>query len=350
MRLRVTEIADCGALLPPSRLPSHSISSARIFGCCLICLFLGSAAIAQDEGLRYLTDVGTPPISAVISYTPIGGNTAVVVDNADNIFQVISDQLTTLIAQGGAGPCELQEVTSYTVSSDTLYVLDAQQSRITGYHISSGDCTAEINLPELARFSSIGRVGGSFYLARTKYTSVSPSDETLLYRLSASGTLEPLGLTVADLEADLLITFGRIGRRISRIKEKDGVLYFLLPLSHRVWRYDTRTDQVSSIILPNKSPDISEYSNSTDPETIGRVLIGLEMELDLFLIDDYIVVMSNFQRQFQLGVYSYSGDLVVKDVSRPVDFAERGSLYFLKETDSESTPYSIQAVALPQPR
>ena len=179
---------------------------------------------------------------------------------------------------------------------------------------------------------------------------MSPSDETLLYRLSASGTLEPLGLTVADLEADLLITFGRIGRRISRIKEKDGVLYFLLPLSHRVWRYDTRTDQASSIILRNESPDISEYSHTTDPEAIGRVLIGLETELDLFLIDDYIVVMSNFQRQFQLGVYSYSGDLVVKGVSRPVDFAERGSLYFLKETDSESTPYSIQAVALPQPR
>ena len=68
------------------------------------------------------------------------------------------------------------------------------------------------------------------------------------------------------------------------------------------------------------------------------------------LMDDYIVVMSNFQRNFLLGVYSYSGDLAVKDASQIVDFAERGSLYSLKETDSESTPYSIQAVALPQRR
>lgn len=232
MRLRVAETADWGALLLPYPPLSHSIGSTRIFGCCLICLFLGSissiflgpVAIAQDEGLRHLTDVGTPPISAVISYTTIGNDAAIVVDNANNIFQVISDQRTNTIGQSGLGPCEFQEVTSYTVVGDTLYVLDAKQGRITGHHISGGDCVAEIGLPELARFASIGRVGGSFYLAMTKYTSVTPSDETLLYRLSASGALEPLRLTVADLEADLILASGRMGRRISRIKEKDGVL------------------------------------------------------------------------------------------------------------------------------
>ncbi len=314
-------------------------------------IFVGGSTAAQDKATRYVSDDGIPPISAIIGYSVIGADSAIAIDNTESIFLLESDRRTKKIGQNGDGPCEVWDVTSFAVVGDTIFVLDSSLGRITGYSISSGDCTAEVVHPELTAFSAIGKAGGWFYLVRTKYISVAPPEEPLLYRFSASGVLESLDLTIADLETDLLMVPVRIGRGVRQLREKDGAFYFLLPFSHRVWRYDTRTRRVSSISLVNDSPDISQYSNSTDPATISRIVPQLEFESNLFLLGDHLAVLSNFERKWKLGLYSYSGDLLVKDaVSDQIIFEEGSNYYTLIETESETNPYAIRVVDPPTRR
>ena len=321
---------------------TRSILAVMVFGASAF------VASAQDTPSRYLVDEGSPPMSAIIGYSVIGENEAIAVDNDEGMFLIESDHRTKKIGLAGDGPCAVRQVSSFTVVQDTLFVLDNRQGRIIGYSISKGECVKEVIHPELAQTTSLSRVGGWFYLLVTKYTSSSASDRVLLYRLGAGSTLEPLNLTVGDLESDLLRMSLNFGRRTSQIRVKDDVLHFLLPLTHRVWRYDTQTGEVSSIMLPNDSPDISSYAESADFDEIREAMSQLETELDLFLLDDRIAVMSNYQRQWRLGLYTYSGEIIAKsEVSHHVDFESGGRFYSLKETGSEPNLYEILTVVPP---
>lgn len=302
-------------------------------------------AVAQNKISRFLTDEGEPPMSAVIGYIPLSPDSALVVDNTDSIFLIISDRRERLLGQKGGGSCEHQQVTSYTLAGDTLFVLDTQLGRITGYSIHTGECLKEVVMPELAQFSQIEKNGNWFYLAKANYNSSDPPDEPLLYRLGSEGDLLPLALTIEDLDADLLLLPFKVGQRVNTIKPRGNKLYFILPFSHRIWQYDTETKLFSSFNLKNESAEIAKYSSSTDFEEVAKLVPRLEIELDLFLLEDRVIVLSIFQNQYRLRSYSYSGDLIAeeKDVQH-VYFHERENLYSLVSTNSDTEIYAIELV------
>ena len=309
------------------------------------------SASAQNPKPRHLVDDGNPPMSAVIGYAAIGTDSAIVVDNTHTIFLFISDRREKIIGQNGSGACEHQRVTSFSVDGDTIFVLDNQLGRIIGYSVHSGDCVSEIGRSEFSEFAQIERFENRFYLAKTKYNSASSSNENLFYYLDLDTQLQPLGLTIGDLKADLLLAPVRMSRRIPKIKSKGDKLYFILPFSHRVWHYDPQTDAFSSFILRNGSPDISRYATSVDPENLAKLLPQLELELDLFLLENEVLVMSHFESQFILRSYSYDGDFISEEVGvNHIDFEEDGSLYSLRATDSETELYLIESVDLPTVR
>ncbi len=306
------------------------------------------STVAQDADVRYLTDDGDPPMSAVIGYSMIGLDSAIVIDNTDTIFLLISDQREKIIGQKGSGACEHQEIASYTVAGDTLFILDNDLGRITGYSIRSGKCVSETSSSELSQFSQIGKFGDDFYLAKTDYNSASSPDESIVYRFNSAEQLAPLDLTVEDLDADLLLMPVRTPRRILKLQSRGGKFYFLLPFSHRIWQYDTQSDVFSSFSLVNESADISRHSSSTDFQKLAEIMSELEFELNFFLLDDQVIVLSFFQSEFRLGAYSYSGDFIAKEGGVPhVDFEENGALYSLESTESETDVYSLEMVEIP---
>ena len=281
-------------------------------------------------------------MSAVIGYVDIGAGRAIAVDNNAGLFLIESDRRTATIGLAGDGPCAIRRVASFAIIKDTLFVLDNRQGRIIGYYIPTGDCVADVTRPNLTEFDGLSRVGGWYYLVATKYTSATPVDRPLLYRMDDTGEPEPLDLAVGDLEADRLLVSIQFGRRTRQIRVKDGMLYFLLPLSHRVWRFDTRSGEVSHVSLSHDSPDISSHSESADPKVISEVMSRLEAELDLFLLEDHFAVLSNFRSRWRVGLYSYVGDLIAKgEVPHHVDFESGGRFYSLKETESEPNIYEI---------
>ena len=312
-------------------------------------VFIQTSVVAQEMETRYIVDEeGYPPMSAIRGYATIGGDSAVYVDNTHNIFLLISDRREKIIGQVGNGSCEHRSVTSFTVGGDTLFVLDSRSGRIVEYSIDRGDCVAEVGT-ELSRFGQIGRHGDAFYLIkRGSYTSASPSDEPLFYRLNSAGQLQPLNLTIGDLDRTQLFPIPvRLGRRIPQVKEKEGKLYFILPFSHKIWIYDPQTEDFSSFDLVNNPPDISERNFPTDTQGVSQLLSESELEMGFFPLENVIATLSLFELQPIVRIYSYDGNLIGEETDvKHVDFEERGRLYSLQATDSETEIYSIEPIDL----
>jgi len=310
--------------------------------CCL-------SASGQTSDLRYLIDEGTPPVSAVIGYATTGSDSAIIVDNTQRIFLFISDYRNKMIGKIGSGSCEHQKVSSFVVDEDTLFILDNQLARITGYSISSGKCVREIGLSSFSEFGQIGRYRDKFFLAKKGYNSTTAPNETLFYSLDSSEELTPMGLTLVNIEADLLLMPVRMSRRIPRIKANENKLRFLLPFSHKVWEYDALTEEFSSFNLVNRSADISNYALSQDMSLISKIMHELEFEMDIFPLDNKVVVMSLFESQLMLRRYTYSGELIGEKSDIPhVDFEEDGILFSLNPSeDFGAKMYSIEPVILP---
>ena len=310
--------------------------------------FYAQVAAAQEDVVRYITDDDIPPISAIEGYIPIGPDSAIVADNTGALFLLVSDRKVRVVGQQAEGPCTHTDVTSFAVVGDTVFVLDRRLGRITGYAINSGTCLVEVTNPELSSFRRLGRVGGWFYLVATNYSATTPEGESLLYRMSASGKLESLALTRSSIEANLMPMPLLFGRSLVYIKDADGILFIVLPQTHRIWKYNTRNGAVSFIELEHDSPNFGPVKDFSQAR---KVLSEIEMELDLFLLADHIAVFSSGAEGAKLSLYSYEGDLIARGpVSETPMFTHGNNLYALVSTESESQPYEIRVVESPPAR
>lgn len=301
--------------------------------------------VASDAVERHIFDDGDPPISAINSYTPLRGDSALVVDNRDHIFLLVSNRRTRIVGTLGEGPCEYLDVTTYSVVGDTVFVLDHRRGKLVGYSVRDGACLSEYVSPDLSRFSATVRAGSWFYFTRTNYTTTLDPQTVLLYRLSLAGELAPLDLQKSDLDADLLMAPIRLGGRLKQIKEKDGGLYFLLPFSHKVWRYDLQDGRVSSFDLIHDSSSIAEHANSLDVNAISSAVGKTEMEMDFFLLDEYIAVASRIRGKWMRSLYSYSGVFMAREeVSGDMMFEEKGVFYEIVPGDDDTRPFVLKPV------
>ena len=168
------------------------------------------------------------------------------------------------------------------------------------------------------------RVGGSFYFTMNRFNAATAPETVLLSRMDTQGNFTPLDLRKSDLGADLLLA-NISTPRLAQIKEKDGVIYFLLPFTHKVWTYDILEDQVFHIDLVHDSPDISNMSDSRDLAALSEVVGKIESEADIFLFDAHFVVASRNESGWMRSQYSYSGKLLARDnVSGDMHLEEGG--------------------------
>ncbi len=282
---------------------------------------------------RYIFDDGTPPISDIRAYRSLGADSALIVDRRRGIFLLVSDRRVSSVGSSGEGACEFQGVTSFSVVGDTVFVLNRLQGRLLGYSIRSGECLSEFISQELIKFSAFIRVGASFYFTRNSVNAATDPEAVLLYKMDTQGNFMPLNLRKSDLGVDLLLTPIRTVR-LAQIKEKDGVIYFLLPLTHKVWAYNILEDQVSHFDLVHDSPDISNMSNSQDIAAISEVVGEIELEMDIFLFDDHFVVGSLNEGSWMRSRYAYSGELLAREeVSGDLHLEEGGEFYELVAVD-----------------
>ena len=281
---------------------------------------------------RYIIDDADPPISGIRAYSPLGADSALIVDS-EGIFLLVSDRRVGTLGTLGEGACEFQGVTSFSVVGDTVFVLNRLQGRLLGYSIRSGECLSEFISQELTKFSAMIRVGGSFYFTMNSVNAATASEAVLLSKMDTHGNLTPLNFRKSDLGVDLLPIPVRTPR-LAQIKEKDGVIYFLLPSTNKVWTYNTLEDQVSHFDLVHDSPDISNMSDSRDLAAISEVVGKVELEMDIFLFDGHFVVASRNESGWMRSRYSYSGELLAREeVSGDLHLEEDGEFYELVAID-----------------
>lgn len=299
------------------------------------------------EPSRYLVDEGMPPVAGIIKYLPVGQDSALTVDFEGGVYLFIDDRRAGMLGRRGRGPCEYEEVTSLSVVGDTVFIFDRRLTRILGYSIGTGECEAEVSHPDLIRVGKFGRVGGWYYVLHSSVTSWLPEDYVLLHRLDDEGTLEPLELTVGDLQAHFFSQGVQLRSWRGEIQEHEGGLYFTIPLSHRVWRYDIQSGEAESFEIVHSSLDLADYGD-VDPSEQPEMFEKLEMKLDPFLFDDHLSLRSYKNGTWYLGLYTYEGDLIAKDsVADFIRFTEGGSYYALVGTDSETEIYEIRRVIPP---
>ena len=287
----------------------------------------------SDSPERYIFDDADPPISGIRAYMSLGADSALIVDSRNGIFVLVSDHRVSTLGALGEGACEFQRVTSFSVVGDTVFVLDRQQGRLLGYSISSGECLSEFSSRELNNWSVMIRVGGSFYFTMNRFNAGTAPETVLLSSMDTQGNFTPLDLRKSDLGADLLLA--NISTvRLAQIKEKDGVIYFLLPFTHKVWAYNILEDQVSHFDLLHDSPDISNMSDSRDLAALSEVIGKIESEMDMFLFDTHFVVASRNESGWMRSRYSYSGELLAREkVSGDMHLEEGGEFYELVAVD-----------------
>lgn len=284
----------------------------------------------SDSPERYIIDDADPLISGIRAYRPLGADSALIVDNRRGIYILVSDRRVSTLGVSGEGACEFRGITSFSVVGDTVFVLDRLQGRLLGYSIRSGECLSEFISQELIKYSAMIRVGGSFYFTRNSVNAATAPEAVLLSKMDNQGNFAPLDLRKSDLGVDLLRAPIRTVR-LAQIKEKDGIIYFLLPLTHKVWTYNTLEDQVSQFDLVHDSPDISNMSDSGDLAAISEVVGKIELELDIFLFDTDFVVVSRNESGFMRSRYSYSGELLARErVSGDMQLEEGGEFYRLE--------------------
>lgn len=326
----------------------RSVPQLRYLLLIFIVTLSAQVAAAQETVVRYITDDDGPPISDIEGYIPIGPDSAVVADNAGALFLLVSDRKVRMIGQQAEGPCAHTDVTSFTVAGDTVFVLDRRLGRITGYEINGGTCLMEVRNPELSQFRRLGRVEEWFYLVATDYSATTPEGESLLYRMSASSKLESLALTKSSIAANLMPMPLLFRYSLVYIKEVEGVLFLVLPQTHRIWKYNTWNGAVSFFELEHDSPNFGPIK---DFSQAPKILSEIEMERDLFLLADHIAVFSTGADGSRLSLYSYEGDLIARGpVSETPMFSSGNKLYALVSTESELQPYEIRVVEVPPAR
>jgi len=286
----------------------------------------------SDSRERYIFDDADPPISGIRAYRPLGADSALIVDS-EGIFLLVSDRRVSSLWASGEGACEFRGITSFSVVGDTVFVLDRLQGRLLGYSIRSGECLTEFNSEEFIKYSAVIRVGGSFYFTVNSVNAATAPEAVLLSRMDTQGNFTPLDFRKSDLGVDLLPIPVRIPR-LAQIKEKDGVLYFLLPSTNKVWIYNIIEDHVSHFDLVHDSPDISNMSDSRDLAAISEVVGKIELEIDIFLFDTQFVVASVSEVGWMRSRYSYSGELLAREeVSGDLHLEEGGEFYELVAID-----------------
>ena len=289
---------------------------------------------ASSESLeRYIIDDADPPISGIRAYRPLGADSALIVDS-EGIVLLVSDRRVSSLGASGEGACEFRGITSFSVVGDTVFVLDRLQGRLLGHSIRSGECLSEFTSQELIEYSAMIRVGGSFYFTRNSVNAATAPETVLLSKMDTQGNFTPLDLRKSDLRVDLLPIPVRTSR-LAQIKEKDGVIYFLLPLTHKVWAYNILENQVSHFDLVHDSPDISNMSDNRVLAALSGVIREIELEMDIFLFDAHFVVASRNESGWVRSRYSYSGELLAREkVSGDMHLEEGGEFYELVAIDN----------------
>jgi hypothetical protein len=246
---------------------------------------------------------------------------AAVLENQELL--IVSDKISlikndTLYKTIGNDTGQYNMVFSISIIKDTLMIFDKSLSKILLYSISSGKCLKEVIHKDLALPTHIRIQNNRIYALRANLSAELPNKTPLLFTIkeilnhaSADTLLVPLNVHIADMSVEWLLP--RIVRvhSFENLKEKNGKLYFFIPLMPKLWCYEVATNTVSSLDLPLNVP-FKEIIGADNAKKEKLLLHNpIEMVTEIKTLNNYIAIKTIQKKGengiFRLRLISYSG-------------------------------------------
>ncbi|MES3628628.1 MAG: hypothetical protein PPP56_00510 [Longimonas sp.] len=279
----------------------------RVSNFILIVLFLSGLLVFSVHAQSI--EVGDPhqvsiqdadaPLDAVHFVQPVGQDSLVIADGAGRLTLFVDGAYVTDLGEQGQGPCEHQSILTTSRYASLLFGLDRGQQRLLAYDSESGACLGQIQSSDLRRATGLASTESNLFLTRGQYTSQTESDTPLFFRVEREQTVEDgpaegtvvveASFTLADLDPVLL----PVPLSVRTPVETHGTsVYFALPLSSKIVRYDRETERFSSFEMDLALPTDDEVESLAPEDLLPLVESDIEFVEHLHVTDDHVVVAS----------------------------------------------------------
>lgn len=239
------------------------------------------------------------PLDAVHFVEPIGEDSLVIADGTGRLALFVDGAYATDLGEQGQGPCEHQSILATDRYEALLFGLDRGQQRLLAYDAASGACLGQIQSSDLRRATGLASTESNLFLTRGQYTSQTESDTPLFFRVEREQTVEDgpaegtvvveASFTLADLDPVLL----PVPLSVRTPVETHGTsVYFALPLSSKIVRYDRETERFSSFGVNLALPTADEVASLAPEDLLPLVESDIEFVEHLHVTDDHVVVAS----------------------------------------------------------
>ena len=307
----------------------------RVSSFVLIVLFL-SGFLAFGVNAQSI-EIGAPqqvpiqdaesPLDTVHFVEPVGQDSLVIADGAGRLALFVDGAYVTDLGEQGQGPCEHQAILTTSRYASLLFGLDRGQQRLLAYDSESGACLGQIQSSDLRRATGLASTESNLFLTRGQYTSQTESDTPLFFRVEREQTVEDgpaegtvvveASFTLADLDPVLL----PVPLSVRTPVETHGTsVYFALPLSSNIARYDRETEQFSSFEIDLALPTDDEVASLAPEDLLPLVELDIEFVEHLHVTDDHVVVASRrgtgADGVWRVQVYDHNG---TKQADQTVD-------------------------------
>lgn len=234
------------------------------------------------------------PLDAVHFVQPVGQDSLVIADGAGRLALFVDGAYTTDLGKRGQGPCEHQSILTTDHYSSLLFGLDRGQQRVLAYNAESGTCLGQIQSSDLRRVTGLASTESNLFLTRGQYTAQTEPDTPLFFSVQRDGAggsvVAEASFTLEDLDP---VPFP-VPLNVRTPVEAHGTsVYFALPLSPKIVRYDRETERFSSFEIDLSLPASNEIESLSEPEDIlPMVESDIEFVEHLHITDDHVVVAS----------------------------------------------------------
>jgi hypothetical protein len=290
-----------------------------------ILLFLSFGVVNVDA---QSIETGTPqqvplqdaeaPLDAVHFVEPVGQDSLVIADRAGRLALFVDGAYATDLGEQGQGPCEHQSILTTSRYASLLFGLDRGQQRLLAYDSESGACIGQIQSSDLRRATGLASTESNLFLARGQYASQAEPDTPLFFRVEREQETEDepvegtvvveTSFTLADLDPALL----PVPLSVRTPVETHGAsVYFALPLSSKIVRYDRETERFSSFEIDLALPTADEVASLALEDLLPLVDRDIEFVEHLHVTDNHVVVASRrgtgADGVWRVQVYDHNG-------------------------------------------
>lgn len=259
------------------------------------------------------------PLDAVHFVEPVGQDSLVIADGAGRLALFVDGAYATDLGKQGRGPCEHQSILTTGRYASLLFALDRGQQRLLAYDSESGACLGQIQSSDLRRATGLASTESNLFLARGQYTSQTEPDTPLFFRVEREQEAEDepaegsvvveTSFTLADLDP---LSFPVPLSVRTPVETHGASVYFALPLSPKIIRYNRETERFSSFEMDLALPASSEIESLSEPENILPIVESdIEFVEHLHVTDDHVVVASRrgtgADAVWRVQVYDHNG-------------------------------------------